>query len=101
MAPTVVFATNRGRCTVRGTEDIVSPHGIPADLLDRYVILYCVVNLLVLIFLKKRCLIVRTETYTREQVGKVVQLRATVENLQLGPGVLDKLAEEGEKSSLR
>lgn len=47
------------------------------------------------------CLIVKTETYTREQVGKVVQLRAAVENLQLGPGVLDKLAEEGEKASLR
>ncbi|GJJ09310.1 hypothetical protein Clacol_003532 [Clathrus columnatus] len=36
MAPTVIFATNRGRCTVRGIEDIVSSHGVPADLLDRY-----------------------------------------------------------------
>lgn len=36
MAPTVIFATNRGRCTVRGTQDIVSAHGIPSDLLDRW-----------------------------------------------------------------
>lgn len=36
MAPTVVFATNRGNTLIRGTEDIVSPHGIPVDLLDRY-----------------------------------------------------------------
>ena len=36
MAPTVIFATNRGRSTVRGTQDIVSAHGIPADLLDRW-----------------------------------------------------------------
>jgi RuvB-like protein 1 len=44
---------------------------------------------------------VRTEAYTREQVGKVVQLRAAVESLQLGPGVLEKLAAEGERGSLR
>lgn len=37
MAPTVVFATNRGNSLVRGTVDIVAPHGIPIDLLDRYV----------------------------------------------------------------
>ena len=48
-----------------------------------------------------RCLIVKTEAYTREQVGKVVQLRAAVETLQLGPGVLDRLAAEGERGSLR
>ena len=32
IAPIVIFATNRGNCTVRGTIDIVSPHGIPRDL---------------------------------------------------------------------
>jgi DNA helicase TIP49 (TBP-interacting protein) len=37
MAPTVVLATNRGHALVRGTTDIVSPHGIPVDLLDRSV----------------------------------------------------------------
>jgi len=36
MAPTVILATNRGNSLVRGTPDIVSPHGIPVDLLDRY-----------------------------------------------------------------
>merc|ERR1712176_1064591 len=38
LAPIVVFATNRGICTVRGTE-IKSPHGIPVDLLDRMLII--------------------------------------------------------------
>merc|ERR1711943_106852 len=38
LAPIVVFATNRGVCTIRGT-DIVSPHGIPVDLLDRLMII--------------------------------------------------------------
>ena len=35
MAPTVIFATNRGNSLVRGTADIIAPHGIPVDLLDR------------------------------------------------------------------
>lgn len=39
LAPIVIFATNRGRCTIRGTEDIVSPHGMPLDLLDRIMII--------------------------------------------------------------
>ncbi|KAK0467331.1 RuvB-like helicase 1 [Desarmillaria tabescens] len=82
MAPTVILATNRGNALVRGTTDIISPHGIPIDLLDR-------------------CMIVKTEGYTREQVGKVVQLRADVEGLKLSPAVLARLAAEGEKSSLR
>eukprot|EP00438_Fugacium_kawagutii_P020758 Skav215036 [mRNA] locus=scaffold1265:36144:42636:- [translate_table: standard] len=43
LSPIIIFATNRGRqprsiCTIRGT-DIVSPHGIPVDLLDRLVII--------------------------------------------------------------
>merc|ERR1711937_817881 len=37
LSPIIVFATNRGVCTIRGTE-IVSPHGMPVDLLDRMVI---------------------------------------------------------------
>jgi len=82
MAPTVILATNRGQSLVRGTTDIVSPHGIPVDLLDR-------------------CLIVKTDGYTREQVGRVVQVRANVEGLKLGEGVLDRMAAEGERGSLR
>jgi RuvB-like protein 1 (pontin 52) len=35
LAPIVIFATNRGTCSVRGTE-MKSAHGIPEDLLDRY-----------------------------------------------------------------
>lgn len=35
MAPTVILATNRGNALVRGTTDVVSPHGVPVDLLDR------------------------------------------------------------------
>lgn len=48
-----------------------------------------------------RCLIVKTDTYTREEIAKVVQVRANVEGLKLGSGVLDRLASDGERSSLR
>ncbi|CAE6423741.1 unnamed protein product [Rhizoctonia solani] len=82
MAPTVILATNRGKSLVRGTTDVYSAHGIPSDLLDR-------------------CLIVKTDPYTRAQVAQVVALRASVEGLTLGPGTLDRLSEEGEKGSLR
>ena len=36
MAPTLILATNRGPL-IRGTSDIISPHGVQVDLLDRYV----------------------------------------------------------------
>ncbi|CAM9362762.1 unnamed protein product, partial [Discosporangium mesarthrocarpum] len=38
LSPIVIFATNRGVCTIRGT-DIVAPHGVPVDLLDRMLII--------------------------------------------------------------
>ncbi len=38
LAPIVIFATNRGKCQVRGT-DFSAPHGVPVDLLDRLLII--------------------------------------------------------------
>ena len=37
LSPIVVFATNRGVCEIRGT-DVLAPHGVPVDLLDRMLI---------------------------------------------------------------
>jgi RuvB-like protein 1 len=48
-----------------------------------------------------RCLIVKTDGYTTGQIARVLQLRANIEGLKLGPGVIDRLATEGDKSSLR
>jgi RuvB-like protein 1 len=63
LAPIVVLATNRGHTTVRGT-DIVSPHGIPVDLLDRL-------------------MIIRTEPYTPTEMSRIIHIRAQVEGLSL------------------
>ena len=38
LSPIVIFATNRGVCTIRGT-DVMAPHGVPVDLLDRMLII--------------------------------------------------------------
>jgi RuvB-like protein 1 (pontin 52) len=100
MAPTVILATNRGNSLVRGTTDIVSPHGIPVDLLDRCC-LFCRFILHTILIPFQRCLIVKTDAYNKEQIGKVVQLRANVEGLKLGTAVVEKLSIVGEKSSLR
>merc|ERR1712064_193014 len=63
LSPIVVFATNRGICTIRGT-DIVSPHGIPLDLLDRLVI-------------------IRTMPYSVDEIVRVVNIRAQTETLSI------------------
>jgi len=81
LAPIVVFATNRGICTVRGT-DIRSPHGIPVDLLDRM-------------------LIVRTMPYTVEEMIQILSIRANIENSKMEEEALAKLGEIGSRTSLR
>ena len=45
IAPIVIFATNRGNCTVRGTIDILSPHGIPRDLVRALIYITLVIPL--------------------------------------------------------
>merc|ERR1712045_1035441 len=82
IAPIVIFATNRGKCTVRGTKDIVAPHGIPRDFLDRL-------------------LIIRTLPYSREEMIQIIRIRAATENLQVDEEALTILGEVGAKTTLR
>lgn len=82
IAPIVVFATNRGRCVIRGTDDIVAPHGIPLDLLDRLVI-------------------IRTLPYPRSDLEQILKLRATTEGLEIDTEALSALSEVGSRSTLR
>lgn len=82
IAPIVIFATNRGRCLVRGTDDIISPHGIPLDLLDRL-------------------LIIRTTAYTQKDMEAIIRLRANTEGHVLDEDALVTLSEIGTRSTLR
>eukprot|EP00754_Rhynchopus_humris_P035350 Rhum_TRINITY_DN16869_c0_g1::Rhum_TRINITY_DN16869_c0_g1_i1::g.164691::m.164691/K04499/RUVBL1, RVB1, INO80H; RuvB-like protein 1 (pontin 52) len=81
LAPVVIFATNRGVSKIRGT-DMSSAHGIPVDLLDRL-------------------LVIKTMRYSREELIKIVDIRAQVEGLQLDEAALKYLGEVGERTSLR
>jgi RuvB-like protein 1 (pontin 52) len=81
LAPIVIFATNRGNCVIRGT-DVVSPHGVPVDLLDRL-------------------LIVRTLPYLTNEIVQILAIRAKTEGIELGEGCLEALGEIGARSSLR
>ena len=69
-------------CTIRGTDDITAPHGIPPDLLDRL-------------------LTIRTIPYSVEEIRLIIRLRAKTEGLNLSEEALDALAKEGGNTSLR
>mmetsp|Transcript_104885 Transcript_104885/g.302674 ORF Transcript_104885/g.302674 Transcript_104885/m.302674 type:complete len:150 (-) Transcript_104885:125-574(-) len=81
LSPIVVFATNRGVCTIRGT-DVVSPHGIPVDLLDRM-------------------LIIRTMPYSMEEIMQIMSIRATAESIEIEDSALTALGDVGSRTSLR
>ncbi|KAG8224920.1 hypothetical protein J437_LFUL006279 [Ladona fulva] len=82
IAPIVIFATNRGRCVIRGTEDVVSPHGVPLDLLDRL-------------------LIIRTLPYSRPEMEQIIRLRAATEGISMDDDAISLLGEIGSKATLR
>lgn len=87
LAPIVIFATNRARTNIVGT-DIITPHGIPGDLLDRL-------------------LIVATRSYEREEMEQIIAIRAEVEQIRLPrdeterQAVLNELSKIAEDCSLR
>jgi len=82
IAPIVIFATNRGRSLIRGTQDIMSPHGVPLDLLDRL-------------------LIIRTLPYSEEEMVQIIKLRAATEGLTVDENALTILGQVGANASLR
>jgi len=81
LAPIVIFATNRGKCNIRGTE-LSSAHGIPIDLLDRL-------------------LIIKTFPYQLPDIRQIVAIRADTESAKLSKEALEALAKIGEATSLR
>lgn len=82
ISPIVIFASNRGMCTVKGSENVQSPHGIPEDLLDRL-------------------LIVRTSPYHPDEIKIILQSRVKIEGLAISDAALDALTQKGTQTSLR
>ena len=81
LSPICVLATNRGVCNIRGT-DVLSPHGVPVDLLDRV-------------------LIIRTMPYSVEEMVQIMSIRAAVEGIKVSSDAIGKLGEIGARTSLR
>jgi len=81
LAPIVIFATNRGMCTVRGTE-VIAPHGVPVDLLDRL-------------------MIIRTMPYSLQEIVQILAIRAQVEGINVDEEAYAHLGEIGVRSTLR
>jgi RuvB-like protein 1 (pontin 52) len=81
LAPIVIMATNRGMSAIRGTE-IVSPHGIPLDLLDRL-------------------LIINTQPQTAREIHLIIKVRAETEGIKITEEGLVKLSTIGTETSLR
>lgn len=69
---------------------MMSPHGVPIDLLDRF---YTNFN--------NRLLIIRTTPYNLQDIVKILAIRASTEGIQLTEGALARLGEIGNESSLR
>ncbi len=81
LAPIVIMASNRGLTKIRGT-DIVSPHGMPLDLLDRL-------------------LIIPTYPYSAEEVREIIKIRAREEGIELDDEAMELLVRYGTEISLR
>lgn len=80
-APIVIMATNRGISTTRGT-NYKSPHGLPADLLDRSIIIH-------------------TSNYNQQEIQTILSIRAQEEEIELTGDALALLTKIGQETSLR
>jgi RuvB-like protein 2 len=81
LAPVIVFATNRGITTIRGTT-YKSPHGIPIDLLDRL-------------------LIIPTKPYSDKEMNKIINIRCEEEDVELTDEAKKLLTKIAKQTSLR
>lgn len=84
IAPIVILASNRGMSPIRGSDSSLpwSAHGIPPDLLARL-------------------LIVPTHKYQLDEVKAIIRSRAKVEGVTIEEPALDRVADLGNKVSLR
>lgn len=80
-SPIVIMATNRGISKTRGTS-YRSPHGLPLDLLDRTII-------------------IQTENYSEEEIGKILSIRCEEEEVDIHVDALHLLTKIGTETSLR
>jgi DNA helicase TIP49 (TBP-interacting protein) len=81
LSPIVIFATNRGITTIRGTET-KSPRGIPVDVLDRM-------------------MLIPTTPYAVDAMVHIYQMWAVTEGMELEDDALKELGLVGALISVR
>lgn len=81
LAPVVIVASNRGISRIRGTH-YKGPHGIPIDLLDRMVI-------------------ITTNSYSEQELRKIIQIRCEEEDVEMEDDAVAQLTRLGATTSLR
>lgn len=81
LSPVVIVASNRGISRIRGTQ-YRGPHGIPIDLLDRMVI-------------------ITTQSYSEQELRKIIQIRCEEEDVEMEPDAVAQLTRLGATTSLR
>lgn len=80
----LVLAVLSAPCSLpyRGTDDIVSPHGMPLDLLDRI-------------------MIIQTRSYIEEEMAQIIRIRAQTESIPVTEESVNALSKIGSKTTLR
>jgi len=82
LAPIVVLASNRGVTKIHNSDDVVAPHGIPVDLLDRL-------------------LIVPTYPYEEREMVDILRIRSKTERIDVSETALQMLGSVAVRTSLR
>ncbi|SPO05687.1 RuvB-like helicase 1 [Cephalotrichum gorgonifer] len=82
IVPIVILASNRGVCAIRGTDGVMAAHGIPSDFLARL-------------------LVIPTTPYGPDEIRRIIRIRATTEGASITDAAVEKIAEHGERVSLR
>lgn len=81
LSPIIILSSSKKMSKIRGT-DIVSPYGMPSDLLDRL-------------------LIISTKPYTPEELGQIIQLRVVEEDCRIEDSAMEALRQLAEHRGLR
>ncbi|KAF7680994.1 RuvB-like protein 1 [Astathelohania contejeani] len=82
ISPIIIFATNRAESPIKGAEDILSPFGMPRDLLDRLVIIPMRPN-------------------NKEENEEIIRMRIKEENMNVSEDAVARLGEISLSNSLR
>eukprot|EP00834_Sanchytrium_tribonematis_P007362 NODE_654_length_4980_cov_0.656833.p2 type:complete len:434 gc:universal NODE_654_length_4980_cov_0.656833:700-2001(+) len=81
IAPIIIYATNKGHCLIKGTDEMGS-HGVPSDMLDRL-------------------LIIKTNPFNIVEMKEIIACKSIEDDLKWTDAELDELSQLGMKYGIR